>query len=135
MPAFSLHGSGDLFIAWFYCHFHLLHGLHRRAYLLRSRQQDSSPNTQVSGAALNVGDPDLGADRHSCQSFIAASGPCGCHDSAAILEGHVGDQLLPLPPPFTIDDRNEFAASQIILISASVKFGFSTPLPVLNTNG
>ena len=73
-------------------------------------------DTQHSAACFYEENPHFIPSFHVCQPFKVAPGPCGSHDLPAILKSHVGDQLLPLPPPLTVNDGYELTEFEVELI-------------------
>ena len=78
-------------------------------------------DTQHTPACLHKENPHLIPCFHICQPFKVAPGSCGSHDLPAILKSHVGDQLLPLPPPLTVNDGYELTEFEVELILALIE--------------
>lgn len=77
--------------------------------LIMIRESFDSADAQGSSPVFVKGQSNSAAHFHIGQSLITASGPCRCNDLSAILKGHVGDQLLSLSPPFTVDGCDKHA--------------------------
>ena len=84
-------------------------------------QQNHAADTQGSTVVTEITGPDPGSDHYIRQPLVAASGPGRRYNSAAVLEGHVGNQLLPLAPAFAVDDRDELAGLLIELVGSWIE--------------
>lgn len=99
------------------------HDVRQCLLLIMIQESFDSADAQGSSPVFVVGHSNSAAHFHIGQSLITASGPCRCNDLSAIRKGHVGDQLLSLSPPLTVDGCDKHAALLIEYVLAFIKAG------------
>ena len=97
------------------------HDRTQRLLLIMIQESFDSADAQGSSPVFVVGHSNSAAHFHIGQSLISASGPCRCNNLSAIRKGHVGDQLLSLSPPLTVDGCDKHAALLIEYVLAFIK--------------
>ena len=86
------------------------HDVRQCLLLIMIQESFDSADAQGSSPVFIIGHSNSATHFHFGQPFVSASGPCRYNDLSAIRKGHVGDQLLSLSPPFTVDGCNKHAA-------------------------